>query len=393
MLAKLINTQLLNFALHALTRRSSKNIFISIIMSLLIFLLASVLFISHSLKHELRLSYESLPEIIVQKMQGGRVENISTSRVDELVLIHGVERVVPRVWGYYYFQNAGANFSLLGIDPYEPQYSEILEQITTTQDAALNDGMVIGSGVKKVLSQNFYKTYFNFILPSGDFKRISIKGVFNTHTQLFSNDTILLPKADLLEIFGMDEDEATDIVLKVANPIEIDTVAEKVRLLYPDTRVITKNDLIVSNESIFNYKSGIFLSLFIITLLTFFMIVYDKASSISSEEKTEIGILKALGWSVEDILKEKFYESAVLSLFTFLLGITLALFFVYFLNAPLLKNIFTGYSVLKPSLELSFYFDTQTFAMIFFLSVPVFIASVIIPSWKVAVSDVDEAIR
>ena len=112
----------------------------------------------------------------------------------------------------------------------------------------------------------------------------------------------------------MDEDKATDIVVKVANPEEIFTVASKIKLLYPDTRVITNKELEISYQNIFDYKGGLFLALFVVSIFTFFIIIYDKASGLTSEEKKEIGILKAIGWQVEDVLKEKFYESFIISL-------------------------------------------------------------------------------
>ena len=204
---------------------------------------------------------------------------------------------------------------------------------------------------------------------------------------------IVMSKESVREIFDMSPTQATDIVVKVANVEEIATIASKIKLMYPDCRVITKDDLKISYQNIFDYKSGVFLALFIVSLFTFFIIIYDKASGLSSEEKREIGILKAIGWRVDDVLKEKFYEGFIISFFAYLLGVFLSLGFVYILKAPLLQNIFTGYSELKTSFELPFVFDIQTLALVFFLSVPIYIAATIIPSWRSATLEADEVIR
>ena len=124
-----------------------------------------------------------------------------------------------------------------------------------------------------------------------------------------------------------------------------------------------------------------------------FIIIYDKASGLSSEEKKEVGVLKALGWSIDTILKERFYESFILSFFAFIFGMGLSIGYVFLLDAPLLRDIFIGYSQLKPSFALPFHLNFGMVSILFLLSVPVYIAAVLIPSWKVSTLDADEVMR
>jgi len=391
-----INLYLIEFAINSLLRQKFKNIFILIVLIFLTSLLASIFFISNSIKYELNTTLKTLPQITIQKLKAGRHYDMNLSDVDEILNIAGVSDAIPRVWGYYYFANMGTNFSIIGIDEFENQYTQTLVDATKTNDfikALDENSMIVGEGVKKALEENYYKKYFNFIKPDGTFKKVNIGGVFKSSTNLESNDIILLPKQIALEIFGMEEDKITDIVVKVANPEEIPTIASKIRIIFPDARVITNKDLEISYQNIFDYKSGIFLTLFIVSLFTFFIIVYDKASGMSSEEKREIGVLKALGWKIEDVLKEKFYESFIISFLGYIIGILIALSFVYILNAPLLSNIFTGYSELKTDFELPFVIDYNTLFLIFFLTVPIYIASTIIPSWRSATIETDKVLR
>lgn len=391
----MINLNIFEFSISALLRRGSKNISVVIILTILIFLLSSMMLISGSIKKELSLTYSQLPDITVQKYIGGRVFNIENSRVDTILEIDGVENVIGRVWGYYYFKNAGANLSIIGIDPFDAQYKKEIDDIALINSDMLSneDKMIVGYGVKKIFDSSYYNNFFNFILPDGRFKKIYIAGVFDSSSQIFSNDTILLNQTLARDIFGMDSDISSDITVKVTNETEVDNIASKIRYIYPDTRVIRKDDIEISNKNIFNYKSGISLLLFIISLLTFFIIVYDKASTTSYDERVEIGILKAIGWRVEDILKEKLYEGIIISIFAFTLGVLSAIVFVYTLQAPLLRDIFSGYSKLKPEFDLIFSFDIEIFFIIFFITIPTYLASIIIPSWRIAIGDVDEALR
>jgi ABC-type lipoprotein release transport system permease subunit len=391
-----INIYLIEYAINAILRQKSKSIFITVVFILLTFLLTTVFFITNSLKYELENTVDALPQIIVQNVEGGRHTDIDVSSVDKILSINGVTDADARVWGYYYFKNAGVNFTILGIEKFENQYKNSLADIADKfelEDSKNNSYMVVGEGVKKKMSQSYYKEYFNFIKPDGTFKKVYIAGQFKSETRLESNDMIVMSKESVRDIFGMSQTKATDIVVSVANKNEIQTVVEKISSIFPHAKIITNEDLKVSYENIFNYKSGIFLALFVVSLFTFFIIIYDKVSGLSSEEKREVGILKALGWRVDDVLKEKFYESFIISFFAYLMGVGLALAFVYIFQAPLIRDIFVGYSGLKTSFELPFVFDLQTLFLVFFLSVPIYIAATIIPSWRIATLEADEIIR
>lgn len=397
MIKEKINLYLIQYAINAILRQKSKNFFILNIFILLTFLLTSIFFISNSIKYELNSTVEALPQITVQKIKAGKSYDIDTSVVDDILTITGVTDAVARVWGYYYFENVGVNFTIVGLDAYENQYKKSFENIVKKFDLnelSENSSMIVGQGVYESLKKGYYlQNYFNFIKPDGSIKKLTIAGTFNSNIQLESNDVIIMSKENAKEIFDINEDKTTDIVVKVANPEEISTISQKIKLMYPDTRVVTSEDFKVSYQNIFNYKSGIFLTIFIISLFTFFMIIYDKSSGLSSEEKREIGILKAIGWTVDDVLKEKFYESFIISFLAYMIGIISAFAFVYLFQAPLLRDVFVGYSELKTTFELPFVFDFQTLFLVFFLSVPIYIAATIIPSWRTATLETDEVIR
>lgn len=390
------NFLLLDYAIRSLMRRFGKSFFIFFILSLLIFVLASVLMIADAIKLELNTTLKTLPQITLQRFIAGKQSDVPLERVEVLLDIEGITAITPRVWGYYYFKPAGVNFSIVGIDAYEEQYSKTLSNLTQHFDIKLlekENGMIIGEGVKKILRENYYTDFFNFITSEGKWQRVYIAGVFHSDLALESNDLILLPKKLAYAIFGMDEHKATDIIVKVANIKEIATIVQKINERYPDMRAITQDDIRVSYQNIFDYKSGFFLALFSICAFAFFIIIYDKTSGLSSEEKREIGILKAIGWSSDDILKEKFYESFTLSLSAFLLGVTGSLFYVYALQAPLLRNLFMGYSALKPSFALPFSVDVSMLVLLFLLSVPIYIAATLIPVWRASTLDADKVMR
>ena len=383
------------FALSSLMRRGAKNLFIFVIFAVMVFVLASIFMITHALKSEMFTTLHALPQITVQRIVAGRQTEIPVERADRIAQIFGVAEALPRVWGFYYFPKAGVNFSIVGVEAFGENYKKELQQVADTFAEKLleGDAMVVGQGVRETMRKNFYRDYFLFVKPDGNLKKVLLAGVFRPETTLESNDIVVMENGLVREIFGMDESMATDIVVRVPNPDEVTTVARRIREIYPDTRVITNEDLKTSYQNVFDYKSGIFLALFIVALFTFFIILYDKASGLSSEEKREIGILKALGWKIGDIMRVKFMEAAVISAVAYLLAVTLAIGYVFGLDAPLMKNLFMGFSVLKPPFALPFTLDGGTLALIFFATVPVYIAATLIPAWKAATLEADEVIR
>ena len=78
---------------------------------------------------------------------------------------------------------------------------------------------------------------------------------------------------------------------------------------------------------------------------------------------------------------------------TFFIALNLAIFFVYFLKAPILSEVFSGFSNLKLDFDLIFVFDFKLVVLLFLLSVPLYVAVSIIPAYKASVRDIGEVLR
>jgi ABC-type lipoprotein release transport system permease subunit len=127
--------------------------------------------------------------------------------------------------------------------------------------------------------------------------------------------------------------------------------------------------------------------------LAFIIFAWDKASGLSAEEKKEIGILKAIGWETSDVILMKFWEGTVISLSSFLAGIILAYFHVFFTSSTLFEPVLKGWSVLYPEFRLTPFLDGAQVMTLFFLSVLPYTVATIVPSWRAASVDPDSVMR
>jgi len=390
------NSTFLRFLLLLLYQYRNKHAGVALISSLIVALLSAVLFISQSIQAETALQLEEQPDFVVQKIRAGKRVDIPAEWLEEIREINGVSSVTPRVYGEYYFAPREEHFLLFGVDFFDEQSSKKIEKITKKTDLRkfLSKGqMIVGDGVKKFLQEHYYKGFYNFKNPDGEIIKVPAYDSFDKETNIISNDMIIMPMELLRSIFAMDEETLTDIAFNVPNEAEWDNIITKLHLLHYDIRVITKEEIAKSYHNLFNYKGGLFLALYLITIMTFILIIYQRYAMVYSSEKREIGILRALGWSIKDILKLKFFEPSVIVLLSFFNGVIIAYCYVYLLGAPLLSNLFLGSENLSNRIAFMPVIDFGLLGSIFlFFGVP-FMAAVLIPVWKIAVTEPKEAMR
>jgi len=204
---------------------------------------------------------------------------------------------------------------------------------------------------------------------------------------------MLISEQDFRALFRTPPGHFTDLVLTVRNAREVPTVAAKIVTRLPDTRPISRNEILRTYESIFDWRSGLVVVVLSASILAFVIFALDKASGLSAEEKKEIGILKAIGWDTSDVLLMKFWEGTVISLSSFLVGVILAYVHVFFTSVVLFEPVLKGWSTLYPDFRLAPIISFYQVATLFFLTVVPYTVATIIPSWRAATIDPDSVMR
>ena len=119
-----------DFALSSLMRRKGKNISLLLVYTLVVFIIASVLFFIHALKHEAALILKDAPDMVVQRLSAGRQDLIPAGYGDRISAIRGVSDVTPRLWGYYFDAAVGANYTLMSAGLKAPEPEKIINERT-----------------------------------------------------------------------------------------------------------------------------------------------------------------------------------------------------------------------------------------------------------------------
>jgi len=388
------NNAFFHFLSLLLFKQKNKHIGAIFISVIIIFLLSSVLFISSSLQKSLQSMLKNQPDFTISRLQAGRAVDTPTEWIEKIVQIDGVSAVTPRVYGRYFFAPNENSFLIVGVDFFDEQSNRSLQELMETTDLKsffAMPSMLVGEGVQKFMTAHYYSDSFSFKLPNGSFKKVAIAQQLPSSTNLIANDMIVMPLELAKEIFAMEEESITDIALNVPNDAEWDTIVGKLHLLFYDAQVIDKREISKAYKSLYNYKGGLFLILYLITIITFMLILYQRYSMVYSAEKKEIGILRAIGWSIQDILKLKFYETLVIVISSFILGVVLAYIFVFIFDAPLLQEIFLGGENLANSVVFVPTIEFGILGSLFLFFALPFFASVLIPVWKIAVTPPKEA--
>ncbi|MBU5614188.1 ABC transporter permease [Geomonas azotofigens] len=367
---------IIDFTLATLLRRKGKNGGLLLVYTLIIFVLASVIFFTEAIKREAMLVLRDSPEIIVQRTLAGRYQTVPISWCDGIGSIRGVSSVQPRLWGYHFDRTRRANYTFMVPAQAPPQsgHVDLGSAVARIQGATAGDTIALQG-------------------HDGAPRAFTVRKVLESESQLLTADLILISERDYRDFSGLPAGQATDLVLQVRNQREYATIVEKIARMHHDARPILRSEILRTYDAVFDWRSGVMIVIFSAAALAFLIFAWDKATGLSADERTEIGILKAVGWESSDILLMKFWEGTAISLTAFMVGTILAYVHVFLTSATLFAPVLKGWSTLYPYFRLTPWLDFRQVATLFLLTVVPYTITTIVPSWRAATIDPDVVMR
>jgi ABC-type lipoprotein release transport system permease subunit len=367
---------LLDHALSSLAQRPGKNLSLALVFAVVIFALASVLFLSTALRAEAAALLAGGPDVVVQRTVAGRHDLIPAAEVEKLARIRGVQAATGRRWGYAYDKPSRVNLTVMVPERFWGAPGEV----------------VLGDGVARLRGLAAGES---FALPThtGDFLTLRVREVTPPEAALVAADVVLVSGEDFERLFGQGPDRVTDVALRVPNDRELETVAAKASRALPGGRAVTRHELARTYEAVFDWRSGLVVVVLLAAVLSFAIVAWDKAAGLSAGERHEIGVLKAIGWDTADVMAARAWEGAAIALVAFGLGVIGAYVHVFLAGASLFDPVLRGWSTLSPRLALTPAVGALDLATLFGLTVVPYLLATVVPAWRAAVTDPDAVMR
>ncbi len=384
---------ILAHALAALGRRKARSLALGGGLAFAVALVAAVLFLTESLRAEAARARAAQSDVVVQKLVGGRPTTIPAAERTKLEDIPSVRRVEPRVWGYIFLPALQANVTIVSSPKTAPAI--------TVANGVLYSGRDLVPGQHEMIAGVELAHFLGMLpgdelgLPSADPRAHAMKlvGTFKSSLDLWTSDVILCDEDDARALLGVPDGDATDIAVTLANPAEARVVARTILERIPGGRVIERDLLERVYHLAYGRRAGLVLGAAIPAILALLVLAWDRASGLGSEERKEIAILKAVGWSTANVLWAKLFESILVGACATALGLLLGYAWVFWLGAPGLRPALVGWSVLYPRSPLTPAVDAAQLIGVATAVLGPFVLLSIVPAWRAATLDPLESMR
>jgi len=388
-----MKASLLAFALRALARRKARSLALGGGLAFAVALVAAVMFLSEALRAEAARAHAAQPDIVVQKLVGGRPTTLSAADAAKLADIPSVRSITPRVWGYVFLPSLQGNVTVVGTAPSAPPLS--------VANGVLAQGRDLTRGAHEMIAGTELARFLGMIpgdelgLPSSnpDAHALRLVGTFKSSLDLYTADVVVCDDDDARALLALPAGDATDLAVALANPAEARVVARTITERIPGARVIERDLLGRVYHLAYGRRAGFVLGAAIPAILALLVLAWDRASGIGPDERKEIAVLKAVGWSTSDVLWAKLFESLLVGASATALGLLLGYAWIFWLGAPGLRPALVGWSVLYPRAALTPAVDVAQLLGISLAVLGPFALLSVVPAWRAASADPLETMR
>ena len=287
-------------------RMRSATVVLCLVALLFPILTASAL--SEGVRRQAEIAVEEGAQLYITSDVGGRSGPIPFKYAGKTEDLRSGVRVTPRVVARVYFGEMVSVVVGLPIRSLKP---------LGAFRGAGHGQAVVGSGIAK---QYRVDVGDRFSLYTDRVHLFKVVGILSTEASMWSQDVILMPLRDAMDLFG--SSERVSGLSVYCDPQDRDEIARSVSEdPTAELRAQTKDLVQRHLQDAFTRRQGIFVVLYTIGGAISIPIMLMSAGFGSSERRREMSILKATGWRTPEVLEMVAYENLLLCL----TGITLSL--------------------------------------------------------------------
>lgn len=288
------------------------------------------------------------PSVVVRRVVSGHWVPVPVEdAVRAAVSVPGVISATPRIWGV--INGPEGPVTIMGT----PLTDENMLKIHPVPGKSPVQGeAVIGPGVISVSSNG--KIHTEIFLVNGRRElKVKVTGVLPAENSMAVHDIVLLEESDARHLLDLEEGFASDLAISVFHEQESDAILPDLVDSFPwPVSLTTKNETLKIYSTSTSRQTGLVYLALVPSLLALALLVTAGFKGTRSKIY-EAGLLKAMGWTTQDIVGFFMCRAALISFPACTFGMTVAYALVYIPGISWPGYLFFGWQSNAPGLYLN----------------------------------------
>jgi len=325
---------------------------------------------------------EAAPDIILRQVDATGWKPLPIQRAMQAAkTVVGVVSVRPRVWGLVL--GPEGPLTIFGVQQgvLPEAYRHHLTLSPDRGQAIVGPGVVSPQLTENLQLEGVHRGGFQVIARLPD------------ETSMFTHDLVLLNILDARRLLGLADGYASDLAIDVFHEAEQQAILSDLSAAFPwPVRCTTKRQSAGVYAGGLN-RIGTLGAITIIPAVLAVCLLVAVSIRKSMGRQSDLGIMKAMGWSTGDIVRMRLYGALIVCLPSAAFGMSLSFLLVYWPGVNWMGRLFFGWQALPPILYLNPEGAVTVLLEVAGLILAPVIASALIPAVKAATVDTYELIE
>jgi hypothetical protein len=365
------------WAFRDILRRPVESLLLAAAMTSTVAIVGTLLLFPRAVYDTVDRLLKAAPALVVRRIDGGGWQPLPTREaVRAARTVPGVISAKPRIWGIV--NGPDGPLTIIGVVPDNiPQaYKDRLPRLPGPGQAIVGPGVAAGRTADILQLEGVVRSTYRVI------------GRLPDKTGIFTHDLVLLDAQDARKLISLPDGYASDLAVEVFHEEEQDAILADLAAAFPwPVRCVTRRQSSAMYAGGSNRGSTLNTITAIPAVLAVCLLVAVNIRK-SMGRQSDLGIMKAMGWTTGDIVRLQLYRAFAVGLPSAAIGACLSYFLVYWPGARWLGTIFLGWETIPPKLYLEPEGAiTVLLEVVGFVLAPV-IASALVPAVRAATADV-----